>query len=56
MSEALKCRDCTHCHAAGWWEELCCDILGLPIDPDGPACISISPKSPAQSGDCVTKK
>lgn len=51
----LKCRDCMHCHNAGWWEELACDISGFPVDPDGPACISALPKKPVKPGNCLTK-
>ena len=47
----LKCRDCLRLHPAGWWEQPTCEISGLPVDKDGPACISILPKTPENPGN-----
>lgn len=40
----LKCRDCLKCNPAGWWQQMFCGRTGVPIDPDGPACVSIERK------------
>ena len=52
----LKCRDCMRAHPMGWWEQPTCEISGLPVDEDGPACISILPKDPEKAGKCLTTK
>lgn len=43
----LKCGDCCKCHNTDWGQHFC-DEIGLPIGPEEPACISISPKLSAR--------
>ena len=43
--QELKCRDCVHYQLTGWWDpQRGCDIVGFPVDKNGPACISFLSK------------